>query len=666
MPSFRFVRVAAASAALALLAAPASASFEVRRAAPAPLPTLPAFQEQAVSRDTRASGGVSDPASYYAQPLHRAAAAPPASAENGFGMRNVSYTEIGRAASPPPPARPPASSSYAAAVAGAEQTQAQVQGGYRPAGYAGPSAAAGAAYNPNPLARNTSSRVRPILLPAGAGAHSSRAGRAGSYVSPTPSYAANAPAARPSGAFPDSRPFGYASASAPQASSYAAPSYGSYGSYGARQGYASASHASSSHGAPVNNTPSSAPDYGQPAHARQAYMQPSTLSQAYAARTPAPPQGSSPSYGGNNALPSQANTGVARRSPSPGYYGQGGAASSSAGSRPLYATTPVYSTTPSYGSSSYGASYGASNYGSSGHGAQGYGTQGNPGTPTSSYPSYAYARTPSRGTGYYSYGSSGGTAYATPSQGSGIVSAGASRRPAASASRSSGVVKATRSPPRRSLADFETVPSAADPGFYWALRTGLTLPSETHFTSGTTRYSQGYEPGWTLGGALGYGFAPVFSGVSPRAELEVSYSRANVDKQTGGGASFTGTNAQGTTDAWRMFVNLYLDLDALSVRGLFTPYVGAGLGGAMVDFDRHGTGTTLLASDDTGGFAWNAGAGISFPVFGPDTKLDLGYRYARVTDTKVQAFSGSSSRTDMGAHELILGLRQSFTPDMLF
>ena len=99
-----------------------------------------------------------------------------------------------------------------------------------------------------------------------------------------------------------------------------------------------------------------------------------------------------------------------------------------------------------------------------------------------------------------------------------------------------------------------------------------------------------------------------------------------------------GDSYQGYIKSWVFLANAYVDLGTWNC---FTPYVGAGVGGAynqLVDFVDMGIGTTGVGfgrNSANWSLAWALHAGISYDL-SKSLKVDLAYRYLNygsVTDT---------------------------------
>ncbi len=129
--------------------------------------------------------------------------------------------------------------------------------------------------------------------------------------------------------------------------------------------------------------------------------------------------------------------------------------------------------------------------------------------------------------------------------------------------------------------------------------------------------------------------------------------------------------------AFKLLANAYFDLG--NYNG-FTPYVGAGIGGAYVDWDGLSNAATCTAvagvTCPVGGipvdqhagasqwrFAWAAHLGFSYDI-SHNVKLDLGYSYSKIEDGEFFNFLDGSGVQgyDKGidSHVIHAGVRNSF------
>lgn len=114
--------------------------------------------------------------------------------------------------------------------------------------------------------------------------------------------------------------------------------------------------------------------------------------------------------------------------------------------------------------------------------------------------------------------------------------------------------------------------------------------------------------------------------------------------------------------AHSLMANAFYDFNTATS---FTPYVGAGLGGAYLKTDYrtsiiNGGTASIGVSKSSWNFAWNAGGGVAYHI-NENAALDFGYRYvdlgkAETGTINALGMSGSSS-VDYTAHEFSVGLR---------
>ena len=166
---------------------------------------------------------------------------------------------------------------------------------------------------------------------------------------------------------------------------------------------------------------------------------------------------------------------------------------------------------------------------------------------------------------------------------------------------------------------------------------GLTGP----FTDGTGNII--YDDGWNAGGGGGYDFGRL------RAELDFSYRENNVVRiHDGVPGSFSIPGDK--TSVKSAMLNLFWDMENTT---RFTPYIGVGLGAALIDVDFG----PKWESDDIV-FAYQGSAGISLPVL---TKLDLLVEYKFFGTEKAQLEGeGDGVRFNYNSHNINGGLRFRF------
>jgi len=165
----------------------------------------------------------------------------------------------------------------------------------------------------------------------------------------------------------------------------------------------------------------------------------------------------------------------------------------------------------------------------------------------------------------------------------------------------------------------------------------------------------------SLGGGIGYQITRHF-----RTDLTADYWFDSDFRGTTagfcGGVPCTSTD-RSSYSALLLMANAYVDLGTYYG---FTPYVGAGIGGARIKWDRL---RNTIGDDDfyhDGGkewrFAWSLMAGTSYCLT-QNLQLDAGYRYTRIQGGRMFEFgSGVGPGFDDGfnVHEARAGLRYSF------
>ncbi len=170
-----------------------------------------------------------------------------------------------------------------------------------------------------------------------------------------------------------------------------------------------------------------------------------------------------------------------------------------------------------------------------------------------------------------------------------------------------------------------------------------------------------FDPGFNIGVALGQDFG------NYRAEFEIAYREADMDQGAVpgviAGVVIPGCPCSGSIDGvfstLSLMVNGYYDFD--SADSPFAPYLGAGIGLAIVD----GEIAVLGPGDSDAVLAFQLMAGIGYEI-SPKTKswasttLMVGYRYfSAVTDPEIPIF-GVPVEFTLAAHEFNVGVRFGF------
>lgn len=192
------------------------------------------------------------------------------------------------------------------------------------------------------------------------------------------------------------------------------------------------------------------------------------------------------------------------------------------------------------------------------------------------------------------------------------------------------------------------------PRWYVGISGGVQFLSDADIRAAGIPGDAEFDTGGIFTGSLGY--RPRFGNEfldGFRVEAELGYHFAGLDRSTGGGVAVP---LRGTATAWSYMGNLYYDIRNSS---RFTPYVGAGAGGAHVKIPQNAALGTADESEDA--FAYQFMAGVAYaPVSIPLTEWSLGYRYFAVSDLE---FGSGATRLDvdgLDAHSVELGAKFRF------
>lgn len=115
-----------------------------------------------------------------------------------------------------------------------------------------------------------------------------------------------------------------------------------------------------------------------------------------------------------------------------------------------------------------------------------------------------------------------------------------------------------------------------------------------------------------------------------------------------------------TLDNQSVMLNAYYDINTCT---RWTPYVGAGIGVAMLKGTERSLYENEKASDRTYNFAWQLGAGVAYDLT-DHVALDAGYRYIDYGTADFSSDGGAGYyeklKADAAAHEVYAGVRYTF------
>lgn len=182
-------------------------------------------------------------------------------------------------------------------------------------------------------------------------------------------------------------------------------------------------------------------------------------------------------------------------------------------------------------------------------------------------------------------------------------------------------------------------------GKYYLSIFGEVGNNEDYDFVGPATFEGSFKNGWGVGASVGRRF-----GDSLRGELEYSYREVEGDEWivNGNPGNWSGDFASGS-----LMANALLDLNSLSFAGI-QPYVGAGLGFAVLDGDMT-TAVGTLDIDETN-FAWQAIAGASVPLGNHEFFAE----YHFIDSGSVDILNGAGTSIgseDVQAHFAFIGLR---------
>ena len=142
-----------------------------------------------------------------------------------------------------------------------------------------------------------------------------------------------------------------------------------------------------------------------------------------------------------------------------------------------------------------------------------------------------------------------------------------------------------------------------------------------------------------------------------RAEVELSYSNSDVDKTRVAGTVSNVLAADGDLSSTSLLVNGWYEFETNSS---WRPYVGGGIGYTKVDADVDTMPSFSTFDDSDGGFSYQIGFGVTFPV-GQSGTVDIGYRYRETPNLKlVSANDTAFDNIDFKSQTLQIGYNHRF------
>lgn len=194
----------------------------------------------------------------------------------------------------------------------------------------------------------------------------------------------------------------------------------------------------------------------------------------------------------------------------------------------------------------------------------------------------------------------------------------------------------------------------AEDNFYVDLRAALTHLQDANHNP--TALGESLEsdtfPGFGVGGSLGYFINERF-----RVDGQIFYQRYVFGEFTRAGVDEGG---DGDVDSLAFMANVYYDIGS---GGRWTPYVGAGIGWALIRYDVDAFGGPFtdapFIDDEDGVFAYQLMAGVTLNVR-DGMAMVFGYRFFATADPELSDLTGRRFDTEYMSHNIEVGLRFRF------
>ncbi|MBB4286091.1 OmpA family protein [Roseospira goensis] len=183
-------------------------------------------------------------------------------------------------------------------------------------------------------------------------------------------------------------------------------------------------------------------------------------------------------------------------------------------------------------------------------------------------------------------------------------------------------------------------------GFYVGAGGGLNLNDSGDFDIQGVGRDLNTDLGFV--GLVNFGYA---FGNGLRAEIEGGYRQNGVDE-------WGGVGLDGDLSAWHTMLNAIYDFDTGTS---LTPYVGAGLGAAIVSIDAENNAAGVRMDDTDVGFAYQAILGAAYDIT-ENVAVTADYRFFHAVDLdhEISDGRGGGPGDDYLNHSLVIGVRYAF------
>jgi len=157
------------------------------------------------------------------------------------------------------------------------------------------------------------------------------------------------------------------------------------------------------------------------------------------------------------------------------------------------------------------------------------------------------------------------------------------------------------------------------------------------------------KEGYLVAVNFGYDLPPRMNNSSGRVELEYSQRGSSFNQ-----AVFTSgkVSASGDLVVQSLMLNSFA---VFPTDTRFSPYIGLGIGSAMINVDNLAVAGSPMVNDETLSFAWQVGGGLEFSLT-RSLRMDLGYRYFSTNNSNFEQVDGSKIEIECSSHNGTLGL----------
>ncbi len=194
--------------------------------------------------------------------------------------------------------------------------------------------------------------------------------------------------------------------------------------------------------------------------------------------------------------------------------------------------------------------------------------------------------------------------------------------------------------------------ASAEQGFYATGKLGVAAINDLQATGNEAgvpwTVTDTLDEGVAIAAGLGYNFGFV------RAEMELSFQKNNYEHYSSSWG-FGGPYIDGDLTSTALFANGYYDFRNASP---FTPFVGAGLGYAMVEVNDMTSDDGTVTNVDDKVFAYQLMAGFSYAI-NRSLAFDFTYRFVNTTEPSFKDRYGTVDY-EFTSHNFLMGARVNF------